>query len=56
MISDLGNLNIRDEQPSNEQLFIGDGKAIPVLTSGSSVLTSTTYPLCLKDILYAPKI
>lgn len=54
--SELSNINIREDQSSAYQLFIGDGTCLPVIASGSTTLKSFVHPLLLNNILCTPKI
>lgn len=54
--ADFSNLNIQENRSSPEQLLIGDGSGLPIISSGSSTLTTPTHSFALTNILCAPHI
>ncbi|CAA7024026.1 unnamed protein product [Microthlaspi erraticum] len=54
--SDLANLSLHQPYTGGEEVVVGNGSALPISHTGSTLLTSSTRPLHLNNILYVPSI
>nr|KYP46384.1 Retrovirus-related Pol polyprotein from transposon TNT 1-94 [Cajanus cajan] len=54
--NDLDNLHLTNSYRGQDQVIVGDGTALPITHTGTTILHTTSHPLQLKTILHVPTI
>lgn len=56
MINSMANMQNPEPYTGPEQVFIGDGKGLPILHSGSTTISTPTHQFAFKNVMHVPHL